>query len=138
MTLGSFSKTIWDALRVGWLRADRRVIRQLASHPMAPLVDASPLDQAIAEHLLPQLTAIVAVRRGILRERRDHLFDRLRDLDGIEPVNRPQGGLSQWCRLERRSSARLVVDAAEGHVPRVGVGAGRTEWAWRRFRPPRS
>jgi aspartate racemase len=36
--------------------------------------------------------------------------------------------------ISRREYRRIIRD---GHVPRVGVGAGRTELFWRWFRPPR-
>jgi DNA-binding transcriptional MocR family regulator len=116
VTLGSLSKSVWDGLRVGWIRADAATIERLAVHPLAAQVATAPLEEAIAAELLTRLDALVADRRSGLRENRDHLLGALSTLDGIGVTHAPDGGLCVWATLERASSARLAVAAAERGV----------------------
>jgi DNA-binding transcriptional MocR family regulator len=116
VALGSLSKTVWDGLRVGWIRAEERLIAKLAAHPLAAQVAAAPFEQAVAAAILPGLDEVTEARRHALRARRDHLLGRVRELPGIAVERPPAGGLSAWCTLERASSARLSVAAAERGV----------------------
>jgi DNA-binding transcriptional MocR family regulator len=116
VVLGSLSKAVWDGLRVGWVRAERDVIERLAAHPLAAQVATAPLEQAVAAELLPRLDELLDARRRALRARRDHLLARLGEMPGIRVDRAPEGGLCAWATLERRSSARLVVDAARNGV----------------------
>ena len=116
VTLGSLSKAVWDGLRVGWIRADAAVVARVAEHPLAAQVATAPLEQAIAAELLPRLDDVLAARRSALRTRRDHLVARLGAMPGIRVDRPPPGGLCVWAALERRSSARLAIEAAERGV----------------------
>ena len=115
VTVSSLSKVLWGGLRVGWVRAPRATVEQLARHPLAAALAPPPLDQLLATELLGDLDALVARRRATLRARRDHLVARLAELDGIEAAA-PPGGLSVWAALEHASSARLATEAARRGV----------------------
>ncbi|MCW3010052.1 MAG: transcriptional regulator, GntR family with aminotransferase domain, partial [Solirubrobacterales bacterium] len=117
VTLGSLSKSVWDGLRVGWVRADTATIERLAAHPLAAQVATAPLEEAIAAELLASgLDALLEDRRRGLRERRDHLLGALSALPGITVAHPPEGGLCVWATLAHTSSARLAVAAAERGV----------------------
>ena len=116
VTLGSLSKAVWDGVRVGWIRAEADVVARIAAHPLAAQMATAPLDQAVAAALLGDLDAIVEARRRTLRSRRDRLLGVLDGTDGIHVARPPEGGLSLWATLERASSSRLAVAAAERGV----------------------
>jgi DNA-binding transcriptional MocR family regulator len=116
LTLGSLSKTVWDGLRVGWIRGEAEVVGTLAAHPLAAQVASPPLEQAIAAEMLPALDEVLDARRRALRARRDRLVAALGATDGIRVDRPPAGGLSVWATLERASSARLAIAAVERGV----------------------
>ena len=63
VTLGSASKTFWGGLRVGWVRADARLVKRLT---LARAVDdlGSPLvEQLATAHLLDVADEVLSVRR---------------------------------------------------------------------------
>ena len=78
ITIGSFSKVLWSALRVGWLRAPTPTISRLVARKAALDLATPALDQALVLHCLPHLEPIAAQRRHRLRQARDHLRTRLR------------------------------------------------------------
>ncbi len=112
VTLGSLSKSVWDGLRVGWIRADAATVARLAAHPLAAQVATAPLEETIAAELLDGLDGLLDERRAALRGHRDHLLGALEGLEGISVTHPPDGGLCVWATLRRASSARLAVAAA--------------------------
>jgi DNA-binding transcriptional MocR family regulator len=113
VTLGSLSKVVWGGLRVGWLRASQATVERLLRHPLAQALAAPLLEQLIATEMLATLDALVARRRTTLRARLDHLMARIDTLDGIV-ADRPAGGLSVWCRVDRSSKQLTSAAAAAG------------------------
>ncbi len=73
VTLGSASKTFWGGLRVGWVRADARLVKRLT---LARAVDdlGSPLvEQLATAHLLDVADEVLSVRRPELLGRSETL-----------------------------------------------------------------
>jgi DNA-binding transcriptional MocR family regulator len=112
LTIGSMSKAAWGGLRLGWIRAAPRLVRELAA-ARADLDMAGPvLEQLVAVELMAEWDAVLASRRALLRPRRDAL---LAALDAHAPVwrtRRPRGGLSAWVRLPTPVATRLAAAAA--------------------------
>src|SRR5215216_5332871 len=101
ITLGSMSKAAWGGLRLGWIRANPRLVRELAA-VRADVDMASP-------------------RLAQLRERRDALLDALAEFAPAWSVQRPHGGLSAWVRLPSPVATRLASAAArEGLIVTPG------------------
>ena len=124
--LGSMSKSVWGGLRIGWIRADRAVIQRLAQSRASFDLGVPILEQLAAVELLNDGGAALAVRRPLLRVRRDHLRAQLAQRLPDWTCPRPAGGLSLWVRLPAPISSALVVRAeAEGlrlaAGPRFGV-----------------
>jgi DNA-binding transcriptional MocR family regulator len=117
VTLGSMSKAAWGGLRLGWIRANPRLVRELAA-VRADVDMASPvLEQLLALELLGRWPEVVASRVALLRERRDVLLDALEEHAPAWSVRRPHGGLSAWVRLPSPVATRLATAAArEGLV----------------------
>jgi DNA-binding transcriptional MocR family regulator len=116
VTIGSMSKSAWGGLRIGWIRASPRLVRELAA-VRADLDMSSPvLEQLLALELLGEWDAVLDSRRTQLRPRRDALLAALtRWAPGWE-VRRPRGGLSAWVRLPAPVATRLSAAAAREGV----------------------
>lgn len=126
ITVGSVGKTIWNGLRVGWIRADSRTIAALAAARPARDLGTPVLDQLVVSELLPDIDRVLAHRAEQLGATRDAVVARLRsDLaDWTVPV--PAGGLCIWITLPDARSSLLVSAAAERGVritagPRFGL-----------------
>src|SRR5215218_1077785 len=121
VTLGSMSKAAWGGLRLGWIRANPRLIRELAA-VRADVDMASPvLEQLLALELLARWPEVVGSRVALLRERRDALAEALEEHAPAWRVRKPGGGLSLWVRLPSPVSTRLASAAArEGLIVTPG------------------
>jgi DNA-binding transcriptional MocR family regulator len=121
VTLGSMSKAAWGGLRLGWIRANPRLVRELAA-VRADVDMASPvLEQLLALELLARWEEVVDSRLVLLRERRDALLEALAEHAPAWTVRRPGGGLSAWVRLPSPVATRLASAAArEGLVVTPG------------------
>jgi DNA-binding transcriptional MocR family regulator len=112
ITIGTMSKAAWGGLRIGWIRATARMVRELAA--LRANVDmAGPiLDQLVAVELLRDWDAVLASRRTLLRSRRDALFSALAEHAPGWTVRRPHGGISTWARLPTPDATCLATAAA--------------------------
>ena len=124
--LGSMSKSVWGGLRIGWIRADRAVIQRLAQSRASLDLGVPILEQLAAVELLNDGGAALALRRPLLRARRDHLLMRLAERLPDWTCPRPDGGLSIWAQLPGPISSALTVQAATEGLrlasgPRFGV-----------------
>jgi DNA-binding transcriptional MocR family regulator len=126
ITLGSMSKSVWGGLRIGWIRAERSLIRQLAGLRAADDLAGPVLEQLAAAHLLDQLDVLVARRRvELARQCRALQAAMAAHLPDWE-VPTPQGGMVVWCKLPVPRSSELVSSARQLGVllnagPRYGV-----------------
>lgn len=112
ITVGTLSKSAWGGLRVGWIRASRRLVTELTT-VRASLDMAGPvLDQLLALELLDVWDDVLADRRALLAARRDALFDAL---PADWQTRLPHGGMSAWVQLPAPIATRLAgVAAARG------------------------
>jgi DNA-binding transcriptional MocR family regulator len=116
VTIGSMSKSAWGGLRIGWIRAAPRLIRELSA-ARADLDLAGPvLEQLVAVELLARWDAVLASRRALLRPRRDALLAALAEHAPAWTCRRPRGGLSAWVRLPAPVATRLSSAAAREDV----------------------
>lgn len=121
ISIGSLSKVMWGGLRIGWVRAPRQLVDQLAASRLRLDLGAPVLEQLVAVHLLDRLDSVLAERRAALRAGRDVL---LAGLAGQLPdwrVRTPQGGMALWCALPEVGSTALAV-AARAHGVALAAG----------------
>ena len=103
------SKAAWGGLRLGWIRANPRLVRELAA-VRADVDMASPvLEQLLALELLARWEEVVDSRVALLRERRDALLDALAEHAPAWTVRRPERRAERVGAppLPRRDAARV-------------------------------
>jgi DNA-binding transcriptional MocR family regulator len=120
--VGSVGKTIWGGVRIGWIRAERPVIRKLigarASHDLGtPILEQLIVAELLREHW----PAVLRDRSAILRAGRDRLEAALASRLPAWSVPHVDGGLSTWVGLGAPVSSQLAL-AARQHG--LGIAAG--------------
>lgn len=114
--VGSAAKTYWGGLRLGWIRAPRRTVADLARARLSGSLADPVLEQLALATLLRDHPGLGDERREQLRAARDTTVERVREtLPGWE-VSVPPGGLSLWCRLPVPASSALAVAAGRRGV----------------------
>lgn len=116
ITVGSTSKAAWGGLRIGWIRATARTIRELAALRANVDMAGPVLDQLVAVELLADWDDVLASRRALLRPRRDALLAALAEHAPGWTVRRPHGGISAWARLPTPDATRLAAAAATASI----------------------
>ncbi|SFG12636.1 DNA-binding transcriptional regulator, MocR family, contains an aminotransferase domain [Actinopolymorpha cephalotaxi] len=119
--VGSMSKSHWAGLRIGWVRAPRRVV-DLISHQRLGADLGAPLHaQVLAADLLARPLPHQRWKR--VADNHDLLLRELRTRLRTWRIDPVDGGLNLWCRLPAPKSEQLVRAAgsrglllATGHV----------------------
>lgn len=115
--MGTFSKVLAPALRVGWTIADEALIDKMALAKQAADLQSSTFNQYIALEMV-QRGLDVAKLRTTYRERRDAMLEALKKhFPNGATWNRPAGGLFLWVTLpERIDAMALLPKAVEKNV----------------------
>lgn len=127
VSIGSLSKSHWAGLRTGWIRADESLIQRFAAARTTMDLGGPVVEQLAAAHLVNALAEPLPARLATLRDNRDALLDLIAGhLPGWQG-ERPDGGLSVWCRLPAPISTALAVVAPDFGIrlaagPRFGTG----------------
>jgi hypothetical protein len=126
ITVGSASKTFWGGIRIGWVRASRSMIERIARTKASVDIATSVVDQLVVEHLLGEITPVLADRLPAVRSQRDHLHKLVADRFPGWTATEPEGGLSLWIDLGAPVSSTLVTAASRHGVllaagPRFGL-----------------
>lgn len=110
--LGTFSKVLAPALRVGWTIADEALIDKMALAKQAADLQSSTFNQYIALEMV-QRGLDVAKLRATYRERRDAMLEALKKhFPTGASWNRPAGGLFVWVTLPDRIDAMALLPKA--------------------------
>ncbi|HEY5304958.1 MAG TPA: PLP-dependent aminotransferase family protein [Acidimicrobiales bacterium] len=108
VTVGSMSKAFWSGLRIGWIRADREVIAQLAL-ARAMTDTASPLlEQLVATWLLRHADDVLPERCSSVRRNRDALTKSLSSQLPNWRYHLPAAGLFLWVELPEPGATRVA------------------------------
>ncbi len=123
VAVGGLSKSYWGGLRVGWIRAERAVLRRVAAARAASDLGNPIVDQLAAIHLHTSPAAIEA-----LSGRRSGIAAMLADTEAALRSHlpawrwtRPAGGLSMWIEIGSPMSSALA-EIAPAHGLRLAGG----------------
>jgi len=127
--IGSFGKTVWGGLRVGWIRGDESLLAVL--HAARPPLDLGTpeFEQAVATRLAPHMDDIVAQRGALLATGHAALAAELAARLPDWRVPEVSGGVALWVGLPAPLSSPLILAARADEVyltagPRFGVDGG--------------
>jgi DNA-binding transcriptional MocR family regulator len=124
--VGSVGKTVWGGIRVGWIRADRPLIRRLLAVRSPGDLGTPILEQLLVTRLMGRMDEILELRREQLRSGRARLEENLARLLPEWEVPHVDGGIVTWVGLGAPVSSQLALSARrEGLIiaagPRFGV-----------------
>lgn len=119
--LGSMGKSFWGGFRLGWLRTDASVVSALSQVRVSLDLGTPILEQLAATVMLSDANLVLEARRSLLRGRRHHLLQLVRDRLPDWRFEIPCGGLSLWAELPEPVST-AVAAASERHGLRVAAG----------------
>ncbi|MDQ0822819.1 DNA-binding transcriptional MocR family regulator [Arthrobacter sp. V4I6] len=127
VSIGSLSKSHWAGLRTGWIRAGEPLIQRFAAARTTMDLGGPVVEQLAAAHLVNALTEPLPARLASLRHNRDTVLELISGHLPTWQTERPDGGLSVWCRLPAPLSTALTVIAPEFGIrlaagPRFGIG----------------
>ncbi|GAB3393924.1 PLP-dependent aminotransferase family protein [Humibacter soli] len=126
ITIGSASKTMWGGLRIGWIRAERQLIRRMLSTRANMDLGTPILEQLTTSYLIERMPEILAERRATLAAGRDALVRELAEHFPNWTVPHMTGGLAAWVGIGEPVSSQLAL-AARSHGllitagPRFGI-----------------
>lgn len=121
ITVGSVGKSIWGGIRLGWIRAERDTITELARARPPGDLGSPTLEQLLLLELLPRYDALVSDRVAQLRAGESLLRGLLSERLPEWRLPEVEGGLVLWTNLGRPVASEFALLArAEG----VQVGAG--------------
>ncbi|SFR92207.1 transcriptional regulator, GntR family [Agromyces sp. CF514] len=124
--IGSVGKTIWGGIRVGWIRADRPLIRRLLAVRAPGDLGTPILEQLLVARAIERMDDVLALRREQLLAGRELVERRVAELLPEWQVPHVDGGIVTWIGLGAPVSSQLVLAARqEGLIitagPRFGV-----------------
>lgn len=127
--MGSFSKSLVPGVRVGWIIADREIIRMLALLKQSVDLASNTLGQLFVLHWLNQFGLRPPIQ--LYREKRDLALAALQaEMPPDVTWNRPQGGFFLWVRLPEGFDASQMLPYARANGVTYVPGAA--------FRGPRN
>jgi 2-aminoadipate transaminase len=112
--IGSFSKTLAPALRLGYLVADWEAMSRLVALKRESDSGTGAVEQMmVAEYFAPNFARHVGELSGVLREKLDTMVEALEKEFGtaVEPWH-PQGGIFLWIKLPDAVDVRKLIEPA--------------------------
>ncbi|HKH08292.1 MAG TPA: PLP-dependent aminotransferase family protein, partial [Agromyces sp.] len=119
--VGSVGKTVWGGVRVGWIRADRPLIRRLLAVRSPGDLGTPIIEQLLVTRLLEHMDDILDLRREQLRAGRDRLESLLAEAFPAWHVPHVDGGIVTWVGLGAPVSSQLAL-AARSHGLIIAAG----------------
>lgn len=113
MDMGTFSKTFCPGLRIGWLAAPMKLMKEFVKVKQSADLHTSAFDQAVIDRYMDEYSLDEHVREinKLYKHRRDLLLNTMKETftDGTTWTH-PEGGLFLWLTFPEGVSARKVFD----------------------------
>ena len=113
ISLGSFSKSVWGGLRVGWAISDKDSILKLSRQKLNHELGSGILEQVAVLKLLPRLDGLITIRRQFAEQNYAVIAEFLQSELPAWSFSPPRGGNSVWVELPAGNGDDFVVAAAE-------------------------
>jgi DNA-binding transcriptional MocR family regulator len=115
--MGTASKTLMPALRVGWTTAPKIILDKMVLLKQANDLHTSTLNQIIAHELFSNgLDEHVAILRDVYGKRRDAMLDALRQyIPNSASYTVPKGGMFVWITLPEGMDAKDLLEKSIAH-----------------------
>ena len=112
--LGTFSKTLVPAMRIGWVTAPRPLIDRMVLMMQASNLHVSTVNQAVALRAAKKaFPGHLETVRQVYRAKRDAMLSALTDfMPGDVAFTRPEGGMFVWLTLPEGFDARALLEQA--------------------------
>lgn len=113
--LGTFSKTVAPALRIGWICASRAIISRLVLIKQASDLNVSAINQIVAHKLVENgaHAELILQARAHYRTKRDAMFGSLSaEMPSGVTWTKPEGGLFVWVTLPKAVSGYALLTRA--------------------------
>lgn len=114
--LSTFSKILAPGLRMGWVTAPQRIIKNLSLAKQGADLCSSTLIQNLVFRMCRQqdfLENQIKKIRGLYKNRRDTMLEAMQEHFPEEVTwNRPQGGLFLWARLPEQADSHELFEIA--------------------------
>ncbi len=122
----SFSKTVAPGLRVGWFIFPDELAGQITERANSTYITPVLLGEAIVYEFIRRGSFEPNLKRinGLLKERRDAMLASLDKHFTGARWSRPEGGYFIWLELPEGTSAKEVLDRAEGVTAVLGTDFG--------------
>lgn len=110
--VGSLSKIIAPGIRVGFMIANKEIMKKVIKTKQIGDVHTATLMQAVCHEFFTQYDVDTHIAKicKMYKESRDVMLDALKDIDPRVKYTRPDGGLFLWCELPQGYDAEKLQD----------------------------
>lgn len=129
ITVGSLSKVVWAGLRVGWIRADTRLVEELVHERMVDDLGGSVPSQQAAVRFVERFEEHASERAELLRSRHDRLLTAIADRLPDWQLDPARGGTVVWAQLPDGADAEAFAAVAAAFGVNVVPGSAVTTHA---------
>jgi len=117
--LGTFSKTLAPALRIGWIRADKTLLEPLIAYKEAMDLHSNGVTQAILNEYLSDNRAYenhIELLRGAYGQKMQFFAQSLRKILPLFEFVEPKGGMFIYGRIPHTNTSKLLKQALKNGV----------------------
>lgn len=125
LSVGSLSNVFWPGMRVGWIRASKRIAARLGRLKVLSDLGTSVPSQVLALRVLESFDQVARFRRRQLEGNCDLFCQRLAELLPQWQFKKPSGGICLWVRLPFGDATSFTQFAARAGV-RILPGSSMT------------
>ncbi|MEI1277724.1 PLP-dependent aminotransferase family protein [Leptospira venezuelensis] len=134
ISIGTFSKTLAPALRVGWIKAPKKILKDLIVQKQSMDLHSPTLNQELVYGFVssPKYEEHLSLIRSVYHKKANHTFDCFKNNFGDSiPLQISKGGLFYWLEFPREINTDLLfqkcLEAGLAAVPGSSFFVGKPE-----------